>query len=102
MNAILIKPIITEKSIRLAQNGWYTFQVVNEARKEQIASEVSKIYSVEIKSVRVIKVTGKTKRTGKKMIYKKRSDWKKALIWLKAGQTISAFQITNEETTKKK
>lgn len=92
----MIRPLITEKSMVLAQRGWYTFAVAKIARKEVIAKEISKLYSVSVRDIRTIKMTGKTHRSGKKMVMAKKTDWKKAMVRLAKGQRIPVFEVTQE------
>lgn len=87
------RPLITEKSMALAQSGWYTFAVGAFTRKEFIAKEIGRLYNVSVVDVRTIRRVGKMHRTGKKMIMKRHTDWKKAMVRLKAGQKIAVFDI---------
>jgi len=98
-HAILIRPIITEKSMQLAQTGWYTFAVAVHARKERIAKEVSTQYSVQVVDVRTLLMPGKTRSVGKTRKKITRSDWKKAIVRLNKGQHIPAFEITETKSS---
>lgn len=93
-----IRPLITEKSMALAQKGWYTFAVSKITRKETIVKEVGKLYNVQVRDVRTIKKFGKTHRAGKKSMLMRKPDWKKAMVKLAKGQRISVFEVTGEET----
>ena len=75
----MIRPLITEKTMVLAQRGWYTFAVKKLSRKEAIAKEVQALYSVTVKDIRTIKKVGKNRRVGRRGIAVKQSDWKK--LW---------------------
>ncbi|EKD67563.1 MAG: 50S ribosomal protein L23 [uncultured bacterium] len=94
---ILIRPYITEKTMQLAQTNWFSFVVALYANKAQIAGEVAKMYKVNVVNVRTSVVTGKMKRTGKRQRPIQKPTWKKAMVQLKAGQTIDAFQIQEQE-----
>lgn len=84
MNAydIVIKPIITERSMSDAQFKRYTFQVAKEANKYQIKDAVEEIFSVKVVSVNTMNMRGKLKRQGK--TEGRRPDWKKAVVTLSA------------------
>jgi len=97
---VLIRPYITEKTMQLAQTGWFSFVVAKSANKAQIAGEVAKMYKVTVTGVRTSVVTGKMKRTGKRQQPVAKPTWKKAMVHLKAGQTIDAFQIGGHEPKK--
>ncbi len=98
----IIRPIITEKSLGLAKDGWYTFAVAKQANKEQIAREVETMYHVNVLTVRTVSVHGKVRRRGKKMISTRMSDTKKAIAQVKKGQQIDAFEITKEPEAEEK
>lgn len=97
---IIRKPLITEKSLSQAAKGWYTFAVSEAARKQDIASEVRELYSVTVTEVRTASMHGKERRAGRTMKRVRKSDWKKAFVHLSKGQTIAAFEVT-QETEKK-
>jgi large subunit ribosomal protein L23 len=89
---ILKKPVITEKSIKLASlQNTYTFQVVLNANKNQIKEAVEKLFKVS-----VIRVNTKTKhagfkKTGKKRLKKRIGRTKYALVTLKKDDHIKLF-----------
>ena len=83
--------------MQLAQTNWFSFVVTLIANKAQIAKEVAKMYKVTVIGVRTSVVTGKMKRTGKRQKLVAKPTWKKAMVQLKAGQTIDAFQISEQE-----
>lgn len=91
---IIIKPYITEKSMTNAIGGWYTFVVKEEANKAEIAHAVSAVYGVTVTDVRTVRVQGKMKRAGRRQQMTMRPSWKKAMVRLLKGQTIEAFQLT--------
>lgn len=102
MRSILKRPLITEKTLALAGRGWYTFVVDSDAAKHHIAEAINSYYAVNVCDVRTQMRHGKTRRVGKRMKTVQKSDWKKALVRLKEGQTIPAFEITQEEGEKGK
>ena len=87
---ILIRPLVTEKSTALMEQGKYVFMVAKEANKIQIANAVAEIFMVKVVSVNTVNVLGKMKRLGRNA--GKRSDYKKAIVKLAAGETIEFFE----------
>ena len=83
---ILVKPIITEKSMADAALGVYTFMVTKKAGKGAIKKAIEKQFKVKVISIRTISVKGKTKSTGRLRKKIKTSDWKKAKVALKKDQ----------------
>ena len=88
--SILRRPIITEKSTLLQDQGKYAFEVANDANKFQIKNAVQEAFDVNVRKVNVIKVRGKRKRFGPKETSRK--SWKKAIVSLAPGQTITIFE----------
>lgn len=90
VKSILVKPLVTEKTTRLQTANTYGFEVTKDANKNQIQTQIEKLYDVEVSMVRIIVRKGKMKRVGKQMRSKKQVDRKIAYISLKKG-TISVF-----------
>ena len=90
LHDVLIRPVITEKSTMLMEEGKYTFRVPLTANKVQIRQAVEKIFNVKVEKVATIRVLGKTKRMGRTQ--GKRSDYKKAIVTLKAGESIECCE----------
>lgn len=87
---ILIRPIVTEKSTALMEQGKYTFRVPLAATKIQIRQAVEQIFKVKVQAVNTMRYGGKLKRMGRTQ--GRRSDWKKAVVTLKPGEAIELFE----------
>lgn len=87
---ILIRPIVTEKSTALKEQGKYTFRVPLAATKIQIRQAVEQIFKVKVQAVNTMRYEGKLKRMGRTQ--GRRSDWKKAVVTLKPGEAIELFE----------
>ncbi len=84
---VLLAPIISEKSTRIAeQSSQFTFRVMTDATKREIACAVELLFEVKVDHVRVLNVKGKQKRVGQRL--GKRQDWRKAYVRLKPGHDI--------------
>ena len=93
MNAhdIIIRPIISEKSMDQLADKKYTFEVKKSATKVQIRQAIEEIFNVKVVSVTTSIVLGKVKRMG--ATSGKRADWKKATVKLSAdSKTIEFFE----------
>src|SRR5215472_828424 len=86
---ILIKPVISEKSYRLVDDGKYTFLVVPSANKTQIRQAVEQVFRVKVTGVNTINRSGKRRRT--RFGWGKRPDTKRAIVTLAAGERIDVF-----------
>lgn len=88
---IIIKPIITEKSMEGIPNKKYTFRVADTANKIEIAKACEELFGVKVKKVNTISMKGRFKRQGRTGGYQ--SDWKKAIITLtEDSKTIEFFE----------
>ena len=62
---VILKPVITEKSMELMADKKYTFLVHTEATKNQVKEAVEKMFNgTKVKSVNTMNLDGKTKRRG--------------------------------------
>ena len=87
---IILKPVITEKSMDGLQAGKYTFKVATDANKTEIKSAVEKLFGVKVAKVNTMNCTGRTKRVGRYV--GKKADWKKAIVTLtEDSKTIEFF-----------
>ncbi len=87
LSRILISPVVSEKSTRVAdQSKQMVFRVLTDASKSEIRKAVEKMFDVTVTSVRVSTVKGKVKRFGQTI--GRRSDWKKAYVTLAVGSDI--------------
>jgi large subunit ribosomal protein L23 len=80
---VIIKPIVSEKSYALIDQGKYTFEVAPTSNKTEIKQAVERIFNVKVASVNTLNRVGKTTRT--KFGIGKRKDTKRAIITLKSG-----------------
>ena len=82
---VILKPVITEKSMDAMADEKYTFVVHPEANKTMIAEAVEKMFpGTKVASVNTMNCDGKTKRRG--MTYGKTSTTKKAIVKLTADR----------------
>lgn len=93
---VLIKPIITEKSMKDASSGWYTFTVDKEANKGIIKKAVENQFKVNVLRVRTLIMKGKTQRVGRRRQEVRKSSWKKALVKLGPEQKIDLFEVSQQ------
>lgn len=91
---IVIKPIITEKSMGALAENKYTFEVAKNANKIEIAKAVEELFGVQVASVNTMNCKGRAKRVGMNRGFT--PDWKKAVVTLKEGsKTIEFFDGLN-------
>ncbi|MEK7127493.1 MAG: 50S ribosomal protein L23 [Patescibacteria group bacterium] len=95
---ILIKPIITEKSMKEAQLGRFTFEVDKNANKPAIALVVAEMFKVHPVTVRTTIVKGRRQKVGKRRLEEAKPFWKKAVVYLKKDEKIALFDIQGGNT----
>ncbi len=83
---VLIRPIVTEKSTMLAEQGKYVFLVDKRANAQVIKEAVEEFFSVKVKKVNIGKVFGKKKRI--RYTFEKTPTYKKAIVTLYPGYKI--------------
>ena len=80
---IILRPVVSEKSYGLIDEGKYTFYVDPRANKTEIKLAIEKIFGVKVASVNTLNRIGKTRRT--RFGLGKRKDTKRAVVTLKSG-----------------
>lgn len=94
--AVIVRPIISEKSMREAETGKFTFQVRRDAGKDTIKKAIETQFSVKVTGLSTVTVKGKRKRVGARRMEIKDSVSKKAIATLKKGQKIDLFEMVGQ------
>jgi len=94
---IILRPVISEKSIDESGRGKYTFAVHEKANKIQIKAAVEELYRTEkvtVVGVNVLTTKAKEKRRGTRRgrISGFTTPWRKAIVTLAPGQKIEFFE----------
>ena len=84
---ILLAPIVSEKSSRLADaSRQFVFKVIKDASKPEVKRAVELMFDVKVDNVQIANMRGKVKVHGRSI--GRRSDWKKAYVTLSEGHDI--------------
>jgi large subunit ribosomal protein L23 len=86
---ILLRPVVSEKSYGLLDEGKYTFVVAPSANKTQIKQAVEEVFRVKVTGVNTLNRQGKRRRT--RFGWGKRVDTKRAVVTLAEGDRIDIF-----------
>lgn len=86
-----IEPIMTEKSLKMAKAGLYSFWVTKSARKPEIKREISSLFGIHVKRVGVINYQ-KSKRKNFRGVTVTQPARKKAIVTLSPGEKIELFE----------
>lgn len=96
MRSVILRPILSEKSLRLSQIGQYTFLVDQRATKPEIMTTLKHLFNIDPVDVRMIRSKGVAR------MFRRRpgrtASSKKAIIRVKSGQKIPGFEIQAPET----
>jgi large subunit ribosomal protein L23 len=87
----MIKPVFTEKSLKMAKQGQYTFWVDLGSDKANLKAQIAKMFGVHVVSIKTIKKGGEKGRNirGRKFL---KPDLKKAVVTLKGDEKIDVFE----------
>jgi large subunit ribosomal protein L23 len=88
--AVIIRPVVSEKSYAGLERNTYTFLVDQRANKTEIKEAIQKIWNVQVLSVNTLMRRGKVKR--RRYTQGKRADQKRAIVTLAEGDTIEIFE----------
>ena len=97
---VLKRPIITEKSMKLADRHLYTFEVDKNATKATVARAVADKFNVKVISVKTINIKGETKSQKRVRRFYQSAGLKKAIVQLDKNQKIALFETPKEEEVK--
>ena len=89
----IIRPVVSEKSTTLGDQGKYVFEVAPDSNKIQIKHAVEEAFAnkkIQVSDVNIVHVTGKQRRRGRSVGMTR--SWKKAIVTLKAGQRLDLFE----------
>ena len=88
---IIVRPLITEKSMKLVDEGKYTFEVKQGANKVEVKKAVEELFKVDVTAVNMMNTQRKRRRVGK---YEGlRPAVQKAIVTLAEGQKLDVFEI---------
>ena len=88
---ILVRPLITEKTMKLVEEGKYTFEVKQGSNKVEVKKAVEELFKVEVTAVNMMNTLRKKRRVGK---YEGlRPAVRKAIVTLAEGQKLDVFEI---------
>ena len=92
---IIIRPLITERSMDMIADKKYTFEVAKKATKPEIAKAVETMFEgTKVAKVHTMNMKAKTKRV--RYVEGKTASWKKAIVTLtEDSKTIEFFEGMN-------
>ena len=95
---IIVKPIQTEKTGLLKNEGKYTFEVALNATKVEIKKATEEIFGVKVLKVNTLRYDGKKKRVG--VHQGKTKAWKKAIVQIDTTAGTSKYLTKGNKEVK--
>lgn len=92
----IIKPVVTEKALKMGDKMSYTFYVRSRATKVDVKIAIKELYGKDVATVRMARNPAKT-RGGRGRVITKRQSLKKAIVTLKGRAKIDLTKVTKEK-----
>ncbi len=89
---VLLRPVVSEKSYGLMENGVYVFVVAPDATKIEVRAAVEQTFGVRVARVNTLNRKGKRRRNRRTNTFGTRPDTKRAVVTLHAGDRIDLFE----------
>ena len=89
---VLLRPVVSEKSYALMEDGVYIFVVAPDATKIDVRNAIEQAFGVHVKSVNTLNRKGKTRRNRRNNTVGHRPDTKRAIVTLHEGDSIDLFE----------
>ncbi|HUA94067.1 MAG TPA: 50S ribosomal protein L23 [Acidimicrobiales bacterium] len=89
---VLVRPVVSEKSYALMEDGVYVFVVAPSATKIDVRRAVERAFGVRVKSVNTLNRKGKRRRNRKSNTVGSRPSTKRAVVTLAGGDKIDLFE----------
>lgn len=95
--AVILRPVINEKSMSLIKLNMYTFEVDSNANKNQVKRAVEDKFNVKVKTVKTLNKKGKLKMQRSRRAYFVTAAKKRAIVEVSKGDRIAIFEAPKEE-----
>ena len=90
--AILLRPVISEKTYGLMDRGVYVFVVDPKATKVEVRLAVEQAFGVKVEKVNTLNRKGKALRNRRTNTVGHRPNTKRAIVTLRPGEKIDLFE----------
>jgi large subunit ribosomal protein L23 len=89
---VILRPVVSEKSYALMDEGVYVFIVAHDSSKPEIRAAVEEVFGVKVEKVNTLNRKGKTRRNRRSNTLGHRPDTKRAIITLAGTDRIDLFE----------
>ncbi|HOI35486.1 MAG TPA: 50S ribosomal protein L23 [Mesotoga infera] len=87
---VLLRPLVTEKTVAASELNKYIFEVHKDANKYTVKDAVEKLFNVKVDRVNIMNMKAKPKKRG--VFVGKTRSWKKAVVTLVVGYRIKELE----------
>lgn len=94
---LIIKPLMTEKASKMAQEGKYIFFVRKNANKTELKKIIKELYGAQVSKVNVMRTPSKTKLQRRGTPSLKRREFKKVIVSIKGKKTIDIYKVKGKK-----
>ena len=91
---VLLRPVVSEKSYRLMEDGVYVFVVAPDSTRIEVRQAVERAFGVRVTNVNTLNRKGKMSRNRRTNTIGRRPDTKRAVVTLASGDRIDLFEKT--------
>jgi large subunit ribosomal protein L23 len=89
---LLLRPVVSEKSYALMQEGRYVFVVAPHATKSEVRRAVEDVFGVRVEKVNTLNRKGKLRRNRRTNTSGRGASTKRAVVTLAEGDRIDLFE----------
>ena len=89
---VLLRPVVSEKSYRLMEDGVYIFIVAPDATRIDVRYAVEQTFGVRVTNVNTLNRKGKLRRNRRTNTVGQRPHTKRAIVTLMGGDRIDLFE----------
>lgn len=93
---IILKPVVTEKSLQAQEVAKYTLIIPKNVSKIEVRKAIETIYGVKVDAVNKMNTPVKTRLVGRGRLINKRKEGVKVIVTLKKGQHIDLMKIKDK------
>ena len=90
--SVLIRPVVSEKTYGLMDEGTYVFVIDKNATKIDVRNAVEQAFNVKVTNVNTLNRKGKSTRNRRTGVVGSRPDTKRAIVTLREGDSINLFE----------
>lgn len=102
ISQIIVRPVLTEKSVRGTGVGKYTFEVHEDATKIDVKNALESLYGAKVTKVNIAKRVAKHRFGRKRNLVEKRHQSRRAIVTLKKGEKLDIGKLHSSTASKSK